>query len=504
VTICPLPIRRANFYLKAGYRHRSEPQYFVDDIAAASGITHQPRVYPLAAHIAPLFGCESILDLGCGRAAKLMKFCPPLNAVGVDFGPNLESCRSAYPAQTWINHDFERAPLVLSERELVRRSVVVCSDVIEHVADPLPLLETLSDLMQDSPVALISTPERDLVRGASDLGPPQNPHHIREWSLDEFGQLLRAAGLEVEFLGLTENNDVDRAKRTCLAIVTRPRRTRRAAPASFRVLALMCAFNEADVIGPVLQELTSQGVEVHLIDNWSTDSTVDRASAFFGKGLTSITRFPASGPTGTYDWHALLTHVEQLGLEAQADWIIHHDADEIRESPWPGVSIKQALYQVEEQGFNCIDHTCLVFPPSDGRAFPLDGDLHSHFRGFQFGNRPGHFLQLKAWKRQPIRVRLAASGGHWAEFDNARVYPWKFLLRHYPFRSQQHGLRKVLGERQARWNENERAHRGWHTQYDDIGPDHSFIARPDTLLDFGPDFAERYLVERLTGIGIRE
>jgi hypothetical protein len=33
---------------------------------------------------------------------------------------------------------------------------------------------------------VISTPERDIVRGGNDFGPPENPAHYREWNGTEF------------------------------------------------------------------------------------------------------------------------------------------------------------------------------------------------------------------------------------------------------------------------------------------------------------------------------
>jgi len=33
---------------------------------------------------------------------------------------------------------------------------------------------------------LISTVERDICRGVSDMGPPKNGHHVREWNKLEF------------------------------------------------------------------------------------------------------------------------------------------------------------------------------------------------------------------------------------------------------------------------------------------------------------------------------
>src|SRR5688500_19754661 len=42
-----------------------------------------------------------------------------------------------------------------------------------------------------------------------------------------------------------------------------------------RVVALVAAFNEADVIGCVVHDLVAQGIDVHVLDDGSTDGTAE-------------------------------------------------------------------------------------------------------------------------------------------------------------------------------------------------------------------------------------
>ncbi|MCI5151334.1 MAG: methyltransferase domain-containing protein, partial [Candidatus Electrothrix sp. MAN1_4] len=53
----------------------------------------------------------------------------------------------------------------------------------------------------------------------------------------------------------------------------------------FRVIALIAAYNEVDVISSVIGHLVDNGIEVYLIDNRSTDDTVKEASTWLGRGL---------------------------------------------------------------------------------------------------------------------------------------------------------------------------------------------------------------------------
>jgi len=65
------------------------------------------------------------------------------------------------------------------------------------------------------------------------------------------------------------------------------------------------------------------------------------------------------------------------------------------------------------------------------------------------------------------------------------VFPVRFVLRHYPIRSQAHGERKVFAERRPRYAEQERA-LGWHVQYDDVVEGTSFVHDPATLKRYDP------------------
>ena len=75
-------------------------------------------------------------------------------------------------------------------------------------------------------------------------------------------------------------------------------------------------------------------------------------------------------------------------------------------------------------------------------------------------------------------------------------------LKHYPIRSQRRGERKVLHERKTRFNPEERSF-GWHAQYDELGPGHSFLRHPSEL-EYADDATlyETYLAQRLSGIGV--
>jgi len=271
------------------------------------------------------------------------------------------------------------------------------------------------------------------------------------------------------------------------------------APDGFDVLAIVTTYNEADIVGGLVERLVGDGVRVHVVDNWSSDATAGIVDELSRTGRCTSERFPSGGPSPHFELEALLRRVEDIAAHSGADWVVHHDADEVREPPWRGVTLRDALYAVGSFGFNCIDHTVANFVPVDD-TFDRDDDLAEHFSYFSFGEAPGHFLQQKAWRPADGPVEMASSGGHEARFDARRVFPYKFLLRHYPIRSQAHGEQKIFRERRARFSPAERA-RGWHVHYDEIVDGTSFLGDPESLHD-ARDLDGALLVERLSGAGL--
>lgn len=95
-----------------------------------------------------------------------------------------------------------------------------------------------------------------------------------------------------------------------------------------RVVAILAAYNEERFIGGCLEHLFAQGVETYLIDNASTDRTVEIAERYRGRGLIDIENFPRAD--GVYKWRAMLERKEKLAVALDADWFMHMDPDEIR------------------------------------------------------------------------------------------------------------------------------------------------------------------------------
>ena len=261
----------------------------------------------------------------------------------------------------------------------------------------------------------------------------------------------------------------------------------------FTVTAIVATYNEEDVIGQVVADLVRQGVQVYLLDDGSTDGTVAEVEPWAGRGVVGIERRPAAA---TGSWAAILRRKEELARELDADWFLHQDADELRESPWEGLSLYGAIRRVDRLGYDAIDFQVLDFQPT-GEEWKAGDDLRASFTHWSAA-QPDDKLQVKAW-RKTADVDLVSSGGHEARFPGRRVCPLRFLSRHYPVRSQAHGERKVFRERLSRLAE-ETQERGWHVHYQRFAPGTSFVRDPATLTRFDADAVRFALIENHRGV----
>lgn len=242
------------------------------------------------------------------------------------------------------------------------------------------------------------------------------------------------------------------------------------------VVALMAVHNEADLLGAVLSHLSGQGIGIYVLENWSTDGSAEIARGFIGKGVVGIEQFPEKRDEG-YNLRTILERKAQLAWEmgrSGARWVVHHDADEIRESPWPGVNLREGLGRVAAEGYDAVDEVVLVFRPTD-EGFAPGMSPADYFRQFTWDRARAPLTHVKSWLQNGQKADLALFGGHSAEFEGRRVYPLPFINRHYPVRSSAQGRRK-LAERQARCAA-ESIERGWHVHYQ--GAEEAVIYPPD-------------------------
>jgi glycosyltransferase involved in cell wall biosynthesis len=230
-----------------------------------------------------------------------------------------------------------------------------------------------------------------------------------------------------------------------------------------RVVALLAVRNEALYLHRCLEHLFRQGIETCVIDNGSTDDSRAIAESFLGRGVFRIEHLPFEG---FFDLVGQLGFKEQLAGEIDAEWFIHHDADEIREASAPFPTLREGLLAAGRQGYNAVNFNEFVFlPTSDGESFERR-DYVEEMKYYYFFN-PGRCHRVNAWKNNRTLVDLVTSGGHDVRFPGRRIYPENFVLRHYILLSRAQALAKY-GERV--FSRTEVQERGWHGSRAEFSP----------------------------------
>lgn len=483
-----------NYFIKNNYKSNTDPDYYQDE---PHGVEYQHLVYKLAAYLAKRSESAYVIDLGSGNGNKLAKYFAGFNIITVDFGSN-----SGYVSDKFehIQFNFDHG-LPDIDHEILANSVVIASDVIEHLINPQNFIDTLSKWAKIAKYVLISTPDRDIARGLDDMGPPANLAHVREWNLSEFNQYVCAADFGRFLIGHTENTNFHRQKATILVVAGKEVNVNPALTKAINALAIMNCYNEKDIIVESINHILNQGLDVCMVDNHSTDGTYELLNeAFFNNSRVYLRQSEFYG--NNYEWHRLLSGTEQITHEFsdKYSWFMHYDADEIRYSPVKGVTLQQMLGFVDSLGYNSIDMTVLDF-----RFLPaqnINANYENNLLNFEFGRRPAHFLQVKCWKYAPD-ISLANSGGHDAQFTARKVYPIKFLMKHYPLRNKEQAGKKIFQDRASRILK-EKSEKGWHGQYDKfIVGNEEIVFNQHQLIRWHPNmFDVEYLVERISGIGL--
>ncbi len=189
----------STLFLHNDYKENVTPDYCV---RPERSVNWQQEHYKLAAHFADKFGVTSIIDIGAGDGKKTEQYFPSCKKYAIEYGENFHLCKQTIPAT--FEHDLEGHIRIDDVVPTVMDYGIVCIDVIEHLINPIPLLESVS--CNDScKFVFITTPERELVHGIGNMGPPTNLCHVREWKLTEFQKLIRYHCMTEPQLGLIGN-----------------------------------------------------------------------------------------------------------------------------------------------------------------------------------------------------------------------------------------------------------------------------------------------------------
>jgi len=137
---------------------------------------------------------KNVLDVGCGEGfgSRLLSKSAE-SVVGCDLSIRaIDLCKAKVsPKQVeFLLCDGTKLPFLNGGFD-----VVTALEVIEHIRNPRALLSEICYVLRKDGVCVVSTPRRVV------LGLPLNPYHLREFSYEEFADVLSSSFESVEIIG---------------------------------------------------------------------------------------------------------------------------------------------------------------------------------------------------------------------------------------------------------------------------------------------------------------
>lgn len=212
-----------------------------------------------------------------------------------------------------------------------------------------------------------------------------------------------------------------------------------------RCVAFISVRNGIEYIQTCLSHLVSNGIEVVIIDQFSTDGTYEVCQKFLSDGVCRLERVSYPGYFSLKDQ---LTKKQELIEKTKTDWVIHQDVDELLESPYSGLNLLESIKLEDASHYNAINFNELVFLPYGKSNFYES----KHYYFFE----PYAPRLMRAWKKTS-GLSSMKTGGHRLE-GNVFLSGTNYYLLHYIFTSQEHAYQKY-GSRSFSKKEMDM---GWH------------------------------------------
>ncbi len=148
---------------------------------------------------------QKVVDIACGTGFGSHLLWAEGGArwvLGIDSAPEALSQTARFIVPGTVEFSLARAEQIPAESGSV--DVVISAETIEHLEEPGPFLEELRRILRPGGRAVISTP----LNNSTTRLQPENPYHHREYSTEEFTQLVvRAFGNVELYTQLTTYKD---------------------------------------------------------------------------------------------------------------------------------------------------------------------------------------------------------------------------------------------------------------------------------------------------------
>ena len=220
-----------------------------------------------------------------------------------------------------------------------------------------------------------------------------------------------------------------------------------------RACGILFCYNEEHIIAETLRHYLSQGIDLAVFDNYSTDSSGDIIKGFLNRQgqyageIREVIRVKTQG----YDWKYILRRANGYMHKnlRRYEWILLIDADAFYFSPVRGLTLLEYMDAVKKYGYNIINGLVCNFYPTEKD----DLAITSHIERIRYYRVEDVAPQQKIFLYHPT-IKFYTSDGHSCLRGAPRVFMNPpFIYKHYGWVSCEHGLKKIFLERKRRYAE---------------------------------------------------
>jgi glycosyltransferase involved in cell wall biosynthesis len=230
-----------------------------------------------------------------------------------------------------------------------------------------------------------------------------------------------------------------------------------------KILAVIPTYNESDVIYWVIKYLIDQDIDVHILDNESTDSTLDIVKKF-PPSRVFISSFHTNGE---FNEQIMGDNIKKIikSYEKEYDWVARINADEFWESPFQNLSLKEGIELADKRGYNAVGVKQFRFyPMSDEKPHVAGDDVRKYYNYFEKWEGAKYFEPRFHPEHNKIWIINAFKSNSGIFYEDAhkvlpiskiKIFPHLFITRHYPYRNPERTKQRIIQERKNRvskWN----------------------------------------------------
>jgi len=204
-----------------------------------------------------------------------------------------------------------------------------------------------------------------------------------------------------------------------------------------KIIGMVSVFNNENIIEEIITHLIHQGIELVILDNASTDKSFNICEKYLGKGVLEIFSYK----TKLFKKELILLMLYHMALRHSPDWLIVNDSDEILESDNVEFTLKEAIEKVDSESYNTIQFARFDFFMTDNDDLTKE-TIREKLTYYSY---QGDYV-YRAWKYFP-GINSGDVAGHFPIYPEGykyKIYPKKFILRHYPFQSEEQAKKKMI------------------------------------------------------------